>query len=117
DPGRSLDDARRPLAGHLRRRSARFDCLFEEPSPSAFASYGREVGPDIKRIFREHAVPGKLRLLTLKRKFQQAVAISKWGTLWTILSGIVLLLLRTPLEHWSYDFPQVIGPAVEITNV
>jgi len=35
----------------------------------------------------------------------------------TILLGVAVLLLRTPLERWSFDIPHAIQPEVSISNV
>lgn len=48
---------------------------------------------------------------------RDAWATAKWSAALTVFAGIVVLLLRTPLERWSYDLPQNLGAKVEITNV
>ena len=55
--------------------------------------------------------------MTLKRKAREIWAAAKWGAGLAVVSGFLVLILRTPLERWSYDLPHIVRPPVEITNV
>src|SRR6266446_10980069 len=55
--------------------------------------------------------------VTLKRKLREAWAASKWGAALSVFVGVVVVLLRTPLERVSYDLPHLVRPEVQITNV
>jgi CHASE2 domain-containing sensor protein len=52
-----------------------------------------------------------------KRRLRETWAAGKWGAVLAAVFGVVFLLLRTPLERWSYDLPQLGRPQVEIKEV
>ena len=56
-------------------------------------------------------------LVTLKRTIRDAWRAGRVGTGLAVLIGLAALLLRTPLERWSFDWPHALQPETKITNV
>ena len=100
----NLDHARQALRAS--RRTERTGAVGERNSVS-------------KESSNSNILPVGLSLsVALKRKVRDVWAAAKWGAvLATVLGVVVLLFQDTPLERWSYDLPQVVGPQVDITNV
>src|SRR4051812_29360642 len=57
------------------------------------------------------------QFVTLKYKLRDAWRRGRAGAGVTILIGVTTLLLRTPLERWSFDIPHAVQPEVTISNV
>ncbi|HEY0456645.1 MAG TPA: CHASE2 domain-containing protein, partial [Verrucomicrobiae bacterium] len=55
--------------------------------------------------------------MTLRRKLLDVWATGKSGVAIATLLGLLILLLRTPLERWSYDLPYLIRPQATISEV
>ncbi len=55
--------------------------------------------------------------MAFQRQLRDLWATAKYGAVLAAALGVVILLLRTPLERWSYDLPYLLRPATEITNL
>ncbi len=55
--------------------------------------------------------------MTFKRKLRDLWINGRVGAAVATLVGLVVLLLRTPLERWSFDLPHIVQPPTRVTNV
>ena len=56
-------------------------------------------------------------LVTFRRTMRDAWRAGRVGAGLAVLTGLAVLLLRTPLERWSFDWPHALQPETKITNV
>ena len=71
-----------------------------------------------EKTFPKRALRSKLApLVSFKRTIRDGWRAGRVGTGLAVLIGLITLLMRTPLERWSFDWPHALQPETRITNL